>query len=67
MTENSIFRVEEKQNLHMSGRKTAFKLFRKRGSEFVFEGAYTAPGWDQSDEKCIAAAMEKQEQQELDD
>lgn len=55
-TEN--FRVENKQNVNMNGRRTAFKLYRRSGEAFVFQGEYTASGWDRTDAQCVTAALD---------
>jgi|AntDeeMinimDraft_6_1070357.scaffolds.fasta_scaffold30666_1 hypothetical protein len=60
MSEN--FRVENKQNVHMRGRKTTFQLFRRQGDAFVFQGIYSAFGWDAKDDTCIRAALEQAEE-----
>jgi hypothetical protein len=51
------YRVQDKKNVHMNGKRTAFALYRKNGDAFVHVGAFTAPGWSQSDEKCVSAAL----------
>jgi len=52
------YRVESKENVNYSGKRTKFHLYQRRGEAYVHVGAFTAPGWDQSDEQCIAAALE---------
>ncbi len=52
------YRVENKSNVTMNGKRTQFALYKKQGDAFVHVGAYTAMGWNQTDEKCVAAALE---------
>lgn len=59
MSNTENFRVEDKGNVHMNGKKTTFKLFRRDGASFVYVGQFAAPGWNASDASCIAAALEK--------
>lgn len=54
-TESEKFRVEDKQNVFRNGRRTLFKLFESRPGAYVFVGLFSAPGWNASDNKCIAA------------
>jgi len=51
----SNYRVEMKSNVNVNGKRTSFNLFEQNGKDFVFAGAYTAVGYNASDEKCIAA------------
>ena len=55
------YRVENKSNIHASrrynGKKTSFSLFERDGDAFFYAGDFTARGWDQSDDQCIAAAQ----------
>ena len=60
MTTGENFRVDDKQNVNMNGKRTAFTLFRKRGDAFVCEGRYTAKGYNATDAACISAALETQ-------
>ena len=52
------FRVENKSNVNMNGKRTQFALYQRRGDAFVHAGQFTAPGWNANDSKCIAAALE---------
>jgi hypothetical protein len=67
MSTSNSYRVEDKKNVHMNGRRTLFKLFKKTGDAYVFDGEYTASGWDQSDAKCVSAAQSEQDRIEFDD
>lgn len=61
---NSNFRVEDKANVHMNGKRTKFALFQRKGDAFVHVGQFTAPGWNASDSKCISSALENIEASE---
>jgi len=50
-----MYRIENKQNVHHNGRKTAFDAFQKQGNAFVFIGRFAAPGFNASDDKCKAS------------
>lgn len=54
---NEKYRVESKGNVHHSGKKTSFKLFKRNGHEFIFAGCFFASGWDLTDEQCISDAL----------
>lgn len=60
----SKYRVSNKQNVNMNGRRTAFDLHRYvvEQDAYVFAGRYTAKGYNASDSKC-AAAYEQQSQE----
>jgi hypothetical protein len=60
----SKYRVEDKKNVHSNGRRTMFKLYEKQGDAYVHIGQFTAMGWDQSDARCIADALETMERLE---
>lgn len=62
-TMNENFRVENKRNVHMNGHRTMFKLYRKQGDAFVHVGTYTSKGWEATDDKCVAAALKTQAQE----
>jgi hypothetical protein len=55
---NTTYRIEDKGNVRMNGKRTTFKLFKDAGEFFVHVGSYSAPGWDQSDAACISSALE---------
>ena len=54
---NNQYRVENKTNVYANGKKTSFSLFKRDGDAFFYQGHFTARGWDQSDDRCIAAAQ----------
>ena len=56
MQEN--YRVEQRRNVNMNGRKTAFKFFKRVGNAFVYAGDFTADGWDATTDDCIDAAVD---------
>ena len=51
------YRVQDKENVHYSGRKTGFTLFERVGRNYVYVGKFYTSGWDRTDEQCIAAAL----------
>jgi hypothetical protein len=57
-----MYRIQNKQNVHQNGRKTAFDAFEKQGNAFVFIGRFTATGFDASDEKCKASIPDEDEE-----
>lgn len=54
------FRIEDKENVRVNGRKaTSYDIFERHTDEFgrpehVRAGGGFAPGWNASDEQCIA-------------
>ena len=50
------FRVENKSNVHLDGKKTTFTLFQRDGDRFICRGTFAVYGWHASDALCIAAA-----------
>ena len=67
MTEIETYRVQDKENVTLrgQGRSTGFKLFRRDGKCHVYAGNYYAPGWHQSDEKCISYALSQADDIEM--
>lgn len=61
---NENFRIEDKSNVSMNGKRTKFSLYRRAGDAFVYTGAFTAPGWNADDKKCISAALDNIEAEE---
>lgn len=59
MNAHESYRIENKGNVNRNGKKTSFHVFKKNGDKFIFDGNYFAPGWNQSDEKCIEFCLNK--------
>jgi hypothetical protein len=55
----NYYRIEDKENVLMNGERTSFRLYKRAVGCYVFAGQYYAPGWDQSDDECIAWAVEQ--------
>jgi hypothetical protein len=53
------YRIQNKQNVHYAGHKTAFRLFQREGNYFSLVGQFYIPGWDCSDYQCINAALQQ--------
>ena len=47
------YRIQDKRNVQCDGKRTAFKVFERKGDAFIYSGNYFAFGWDCSDEECV--------------
>ena len=62
----TTYRITERENVIVGGigRCTGFKVYKKSGEAYVYDGTYFAPGWNRSKEECARFA-EKQKPEEL--
>ena len=49
------YRIEDKENVHYSGKKTSFTIFAMEDGEdsYMHQGKFFARDWDRTDEQCI--------------
>lgn len=48
------YRISNKRNGVMNGRRTAFDIHVRKGDAFLFAGQFYAYGFDRTDDECIA-------------